>query len=80
MTLAGTPACLRVGAMRVGGSLLWALVGGLLVAVGTAASLVASDVHGAMLVLAVGCASLATGVVAYANSVQKKCQQGIIRG
>jgi hypothetical protein len=45
---------------------------GLLVAVGTAASLVAGDVHGVMIVVVVMCAALAAGLVASANSVQKK--------
>ena len=48
-----------------------ALAGGLLVAVGTAASLVVGDVHGAMIVIVVGCAAVAAGTVTFANSVKK---------
>ena len=48
-----------------------ALVGGLLVAVGTAASLVIPDVRGTMVTLMIICAALATGLVAYANSDKK---------
>jgi hypothetical protein len=44
---------------------------GLLVAVGTAASLVVGDVHGVMIVVAVACAALAAGLVAFANSLKK---------
>jgi hypothetical protein len=51
--------------------LLRALVVGLLAAVGTAASLAAGVVRGAMIVIVVGCAAAAAGVVAFANSVKK---------
>lgn len=44
---------------------------GLLVAVGTAASLIISAVHGFWIVVAVICAALAAGLVAYANSLKK---------
>jgi hypothetical protein len=48
-----------------------ALVGELLVAVGTAASLVVGNVHGVMIGVAVACAALTAGLVAYANLVKK---------
>jgi hypothetical protein len=48
-----------------------ALAGGLLVAVGTAASLLVSVVHGIMIAMIVGCAAVATGMVAFANSLKK---------
>ena len=51
--------------------MLRALVGGLLVAVGTAASLLVPDVHGFMIVTVVACAALAAGLVTYANSLKK---------
>jgi hypothetical protein len=51
--------------------MLPALVVGLLVAVGTAASLAVGDVHGVMIVIVVGCAAAAAGAVAFANSVKK---------
>lgn len=57
--------------VSVGGLLLWALVVGLLAAVGTAASLVAGAVHGVMIVIVVGCAAAAAGGTAFANSVKK---------
>ena len=47
------------------------LVGGLLVAVGTAASLLANVVHGAMIAIVVACAAVAAGAVAFANSLKK---------
>jgi hypothetical protein len=51
--------------------LLRAPVVGLLVAVGTAASLVISDLHGRMILVAIACAALATGAVAYAGADKK---------
>jgi len=48
-----------------------ALVGGLLVAVGTAASLTVGDVHGAVIAVVVACAAMAAGLVAFANSDKK---------
>jgi hypothetical protein len=54
-----------------GGLLLRAVVGGLLVAVGTAASQMVTAVHGVLIVVAVICASVAAGFVAYANLVKK---------
>jgi hypothetical protein len=44
---------------------------GLLVAVGTAASLMVSDLHGLMILMMVACAALAAGAVAYAGAVKK---------
>jgi hypothetical protein len=49
----------------------WAVVVGLLVAVGTAASLIISAVHGFWIVIAVICAALAAGLVACADSLKK---------
>jgi len=46
---------------------------GLLVAVGTAASLMVSDLHGLMILMMVACAALAAGAVAYAEAVKKVC-------
>ncbi len=46
---------------------------GLLVAVGTAASLMVSDLHGLMILMMVACAALAAGAVAYAGAVKKVC-------
>jgi hypothetical protein len=60
-----------LGIASVGGSLLRALVVGLLAAVGTAASLVVSAVRGVMIVIVVGCAAAAAGAIAFANSVKK---------
>ena len=54
-----------------GGLLLRAVVGGLLVAVSTAASLVVPDVHGTMIVPVIACAGIAAGLVTCANSVKK---------
>lgn len=54
-----------------GGQLFRAAVVGLLVAVGTAASLIISAVHGFWIVVAVICAALAAGLVACANSLKK---------
>jgi len=55
----------------VGGPLLRALVIGLLTAVETVASLVADAVRGIMIVIVVGCAAVAAGALAFANSVKK---------
>lgn len=55
----------------MGGSLFRAPVVGLLVAVGTAASLMVSDLHGLMILMMVACAALAAGAVAYAGAVKK---------
>jgi hypothetical protein len=51
--------------------MLRALMGGLLVAVGTAASLVALAVHGAIFGLVAVCAALSVDLVAFADALKK---------
>lgn len=64
-------ACRIAWSMRGRGSVLRAFAGGLLVAVGTAASLIVGTVHGSMVITTVGCAALAAGVTTYVGAVKK---------
>lgn len=60
--------------MRTGGEALLAraLVLGLLVAAGTAASLAAAELHGILIAVAISGAAAATGIVAWADALKKK--------
>ena len=50
--------------------MLRTVVGGLLVAVCTAASLAVAAVHGALIALVLGCTAAAAGLATYVNSVK----------